>query len=50
VAIQAQHAPGEPIPAALLEREVAGVRLAGRTLRDALGQGVTHVVFLRHFG
>ena len=35
---------------AVLDRPIEGVRLRGRTLREELGAGTTHVVFLRHFG
>ena len=41
---------GDAIPDALLDRPVAGLNLAPGTLRDQLGDGVTLLVFLRHFG
>ena len=41
---------GERIPAAVLERTVTGVNLAPGGLREQLGEGMTLLVFLRHFG
>jgi hypothetical protein len=38
------------IPAAVLDRFVAGVNLMPGSLRDQLGDRVTLLVFLRHFG
>lgn len=38
------------LPDAVLDRPVAGLNLRARTLREELGAGATHVVFLRHFG
>jgi len=40
----------ELVPTEALDRPVTGVRLAPGTLRDQLGDGVTLLVFLRHFG
>lgn len=46
----------EAIPAAVLDRSVTGLRLAGRpeaqgsTLGEVIGAGPTLLVFLRHFG
>jgi hypothetical protein len=38
------------LPDAVLDRPVEGLNLRARTLREELGAGATHVVFLRHFG
>jgi len=39
-----------PIRADLLDREIAGRRLRGRTLREELDGPTRLLVFLRHFG
>ena len=39
-----------PIGADLLDREIAGRRLRGRTLREELDGPTRLLVFLRHFG
>lgn len=39
-----------PIDPTLLARPVSGRNLAGGTLAEALGSGVTLLVFLRHLG
>ena len=41
---------GERIPEALLERPVTGLNLAPGGLREQLGEDLTLLVFLRHFG
>ena len=40
----------ERIPDAVLDRYVSGVNLMPGSLRDQLGEAVTLLVFLRHFG
>jgi hypothetical protein len=42
--------PGDRIPDPLLARSVSGVNLVPGTLGDQLGNGLTLLVFLRHFG
>lgn len=39
-----------PLPDTVLDRAIDGLNLRARTLREELGAGATHVVFLRHFG
>jgi hypothetical protein len=41
---------GDAIPRALLQRSVTGLNLAPGTLGDQLDEGLTLLVFLRHFG
>ena len=38
------------LPSDVLDRPIAGLALAGKTLREELGSGVRLLVFLRHFG
>lgn len=42
--------PVDAIPDAVLDRPVVGVNLKPGRLRDQLGDGITLLVFLRHFG